>query len=714
MISRRPEFSDDRHDRLADEHAALRRVATMVADAAPAPEVLGAVAAEAGRLVGADVSALGRYERTLRRIDFVGSWSSAGTEVPLIFGLALSGCNVATRVFETGGAARLDDRGSAPPGPGSLASRLGVGFMIGVPIVIERQLWGCMCVGSRQEPLPLSTERRLGAFVELLAGTIGNVQARTDLTRYAREQAALRRVATLVARGTTPDEVFDLTTTELSRVLDIPIVTLVKFEEDGTATVLAAASSKPFPVGTNLTMDGPSVIGLIRETGLPARIETYAGLSGEVAAGLRKAGVQAGYGAPIIVNGKVWGAMAVAEAGERSPADVEARLAEFTELEATAISNAQARQDLTYLAQEQASLRHVATLVARHSSESELFSLVAEEIRGLLGVPLVSLVRYDSRTAVVVGVAATNPYGAIGDRWDLDGPSVLATALDTGLPARLDEFDGQSGSLAALAQTAGFRTTVGAPIVLESRVWGAILAASTSAPLPDRTEIRLADYTELVATAIVNAATRAELVASRARIVAASDEGRRRLERDLHDTIQQRLIALALDIQRVRGAAPSTATETRASLDRLEEELQSVLEEVQELSRGLHPALLSRGGLLLPLRALARRSPIPVELHVATDPRPPEPVEIAAYYTVSEAFTNAIKHSRAARITIEATSSSDALRVVVRDDGAGGATPGRGSGLAGMTDRVHALGGTLDISSVDGEGTTITAVLPLP
>ena len=138
-----------------------------------------------------------------------------------------------------------------------------------------------------------------------------------------------------------------------------------------------------------------------------------------------------------------------------------------------------------------------------------------------------------------------------------------------------------------------------------------------------------------------------------------------------------------------------------------------MLEEVQELSRGLHPALLSRGGLLLPLRALARRSPIPVEVHVVTDPRPPQPVEIAAYYIVCEAFTNAIKHARAARIIIEATSSSDALRVVVRDDGIGGATPGSGTGLAGMTDRVHALGGTLEINSSVSGGTTITAILPL-
>jgi signal transduction histidine kinase len=252
------------------------------------------------------------------------------------------------------------------------------------------------------------------------------------------------------------------------------------------------------------------------------------------------------------------------EAPVGHPTEMEQKLAGFTELVATAISNTQAREDLNYLAGEQASLRRVATLVATQSAGDDLFSAVADEVRGLLDVPFVATIRYDGAMAVVLGLAGDNPRISIGDRWTLDGPSVLATVLQTGKPARMDEFEGLGGGLAALAQEAGFRTVVAAPIIVDNLVWGAIFAVSTSEPLPERSEIRVGEYTELVATAISNAAARAELVASRARIVAASDEGRRRLERDLHDGIQQRLIALNLDVERLRAALHERRKQMRA------------------------------------------------------------------------------------------------------------------------------------------------------
>ncbi len=541
--------------------------------------------------------------------------------------------------------------------------------------------------------------------------------ARDDIERLVEEQAALRRVATIVAGAPDPQAVFELVTREASRLLDLPILTLMRFEPDGTATVIAEASNSPFPVGANFALDGPSVMSSIAETGRSARIDSYEGLPGVVAARLRSADARAGYGVPIVVDGRLWGAMAAVQTAAVPPDDAEERLANFTELIATAISNAQARDDVRRLVAEQASLRRVATLVARGSTREGLFSVVAAEVQKLFDVPDVAIVRFEQREVVVVGAAGGNAFIPLGGRWLLDGPSVCASVLDLGRPARRDEYGGLAGEVAGIAQKAGFQSVAGAPIVVDGRVWGAIVVVSSSGPLPDRSEVRVAEYTELVATAISNETTRAELIASRARIVSASDEARRRVERDLHDGIQQRLIALTLDVQTLRGHVFEEASPQSDGLERLAGDLGFVIEEVREISRGLHPALLARRGLRPPLQALARRSPIPVELHVS-GPRLPEPVEVATYYAVSEALTNAIKHSRASVITIEIESTDTNVRATVLDDGIGGAVVGAGTGLSGLSDRLDALGGTFAVSSRTEGGTRVEITLrsrrPLP
>jgi signal transduction histidine kinase len=530
--------------------------------------------------------------------------------------------------------------------------------------------------------------------------------ARDDVERLVEEQAALRRVATLVAGTPDPQAVFEMVTREASRLLDLPVLTLMRFEPDGTATVMAEASASPFSVGASFALDGPSVMSRIAETGRPARIDSYEGLPGVVAARLRSANARAGYGVPVLVDGRLWGAMAAVQTGPVPPDAAEQRLANFTELIAIAIANAQARDDLRRLAAEQASLRRVATLVARGSTGEGLFGVVAAEVQDLFDVPDVAIVRYEQREVEVVGAAGGNAFIRLGGRWLLDGPSVCAYVLDSGRPARLDEYDGLGGRVAEIAQEAGFRSVAGAPIVVAGRVWGAIVVVSSADPLPDRAELRVADYTELVATAISNATTHAELIASRARIVTASDEARRRVERDLHDGIQQRLIALTLDVQTLRSRAFEEGSQHSEGLKGLEADLEFVIDEVGEISRGLHPALLARRGLRPPLQALARRSPIPVELRV-TGPRLPEPVEVATYYAVSEVLTNAIKHSRASLITIEIESTDTALRATVQDDGIGGAVVGIGTGLSGLIDRLDALGGTVAVISPTEGGTRV-------
>ena len=426
---------------------------------------------------------------------------------------------------------------------------------------------------------------------------------------------------------------------------------------------------------------------------------------------MRAAGALAGYGVPIVVDDNLWGVMAAVHTAGLMRDDAEERLANFTELIGTAISNAQARADLSRLVAEQESLRRVATLVAQGFAGAGFFSVVAAEVQRLFGVPDVAVVRFEQRDVVVVGTAGGNPFIPVDGRWSLDGPSVCAQVLDSGLPARMDEYHGLEGTVAGIARKAGFQSVAGAPIAVDGQVWGAIVVVSSSEALSERSEVSVAAYTELVATAISNETKHAELLASRARIVAASDEGRRRLERDLHDGIQQRLIALALDVQTLRTLDSDSGSPQRHGLERLERDLDAVLEEIRHISQGLHPALLSRRGLRPPLQTLARRSPIPVELQVS-GPRSAEAIEVAAYYVASEALTNAIKHSQASVITIEVLSTDSAVRAVIEDDGVGGAVVGSGTGLTGLIDRIDALGGTVEIGSGAAGGTRIAIELP--
>jgi signal transduction histidine kinase len=257
------------------------------------------------------------------------------------------------------------------------------------------------------------------------------------------------------------------------------------------------------------------------------------------------------------------------------------------------------------------------------------------------------------------------------------------------------------------------RSTVGAPIVVDARVWGAILASSTKAePFPPDTESRLMGFAELVATAISNAVGREQLAASRARIVATADETRRRIERNLHDGLQQRLVTLALELKNVKAAAP-TRQALLSAMTRIEAELGAALDELREISRGIHPAILSKGGLVPALRMLGRRSAVPVEIEILVDARLPEAVEVAAYYIVSEALTNAAKHARASVVRVDVERRNGNVFLSIRDDGAGGADPGRGSGLIGLRDRVEAIGGTLIVESPVGAGTSLLVTLPV-
>ncbi len=373
-----------------------------------------------------------------------------------------------------------------------------------------------------------------------------------------------------------------------------------------------------------------------------------------------------------------------------------------------------AADQVSELAQRQAALRRVATLVARGVSPSAVFTAVADEVANALRVENCVLVRYlgdESCELVAAHDKASLDKIPVGARFPLYGDNVAAMVLRRGTTARMDSHEHAAGPIAAAVRDVGIRSAVGAPIDVDGRLWGAaVIASSGSEPHDPHTEARLADFAELVETAIANAQARDELMASRARIVAAGDEARRRIERDLHDGAQQRLVTLTMQVRSLEADLPADS-DLRYEIAQLAEELAAASEELRQFSHGVHPAVLSNAGLRPAVRGLCRRAVIPVELSVNVERRLPESVEVAAYYVVAEALTNAAKHARASLVTVSVDADDVRLRLSVADDGVGGANP-RGSGLLGLKDRVEALGGRMDIASRDGEGTTLTAEIP--
>ncbi|WP_406340472.1 GAF domain-containing sensor histidine kinase [Streptomyces sp. NBC_00648] len=360
------------------------------------------------------------------------------------------------------------------------------------------------------------------------------------------------------------------------------------------------------------------------------------------------------------------------------------------------------------------SLRRVAMLIARGRPPEAVFAAVAREALRYLGDGSVSMFRYepDGTTTLLAQEGIKLAPGVRVGEHRPSGPSagLTATVLRTGRPARIDDYQDAPGVGPYLLT--GLRSAVAMPVHVQGRLWGTIAVGSAERLLPCDTERRMADLTDLVAIAVANAQGRADLIASRARLVTASDDIRRRIERDLHDGVQQRLVAV---VYRLRAGVEAVCEPdaVRIEIDDVATELMGVLDDLRELSRGIHPAILSRGGLRPALRALARRSPVPAKMDVRIRGRLPEPVEVGAYYVVSEALANAAKHAQAAGVEVSVRTVGDLLYVTVRDDGVGGAEPVRGSGLRGLKDRVEALGGTFTVDSPAGRGTTVSCALPL-
>jgi signal transduction histidine kinase len=366
--------------------------------------------------------------------------------------------------------------------------------------------------------------------------------------------------------------------------------------------------------------------------------------------------------------------------------------------------------------QVEAALRRVATLVARAAPAGELFAAVTAETGQLLRADRTTMSRYEPDGTLNILASWSRAEDAVpaGGRPQLGGNNLPTTVWTTGRPARMDSYTGVSGALAAVVRGLGMRSGVATPIIVQGQLWGVIIASSTEdQPLPPDTEDRLTSFTDLVATAIANAENLAQLTASRARVVATADETRRRIERDLHDGAQQRLVSLGLTLRVAQTEVPAELGALAAELARVADGLASVHEDLREMARGIHPAILAQGGLGPALKTLGRRSAVPVELDVKGGDRLPERVEVAAYYVVAEALTNAAKYANASVVEVQAEETGGVLRLRVRDDGDGGADPARGTGLVGLKDRVEAAGGTITIDSPAGAGTALDVRLPL-
>jgi PAS domain S-box-containing protein len=538
-----------------------------------------------------------------------------------------------------------------------------------------------------------------------------------------KERSALRRVATLVAQGAHPAEVFDAVAEQMRLLFEVESAILVRFDDDGLSTVMAHSLARggPLPTGTRLAIREGGATAELRRTRRLARRDGVAGLpgrSGPLTEIARTLGITGAAKAPIIVEGRVWGYAGIMWSRPPFP-DIETAMVRFTELAGTAIADADSRAQLdlsrTRLAQvaaEQAALRRVAMLIAGGASTTEVFEAVTSEMRQLLRIEGAVLQRFQADgTATIIAIsdpkgiiAADDPLGA---RVSTENSSLVSRVRRAGGPVLAGSYDG-ADQFAPVLGGKGVTGAVGVPVMVEGKPWG-MAAVAWQDPVPDDTGSRLSQFTELLGAAIANADGREQLEASRARVVTAADHAQRRIERNLHDGVQQQLIALILDLRELEVVSPGPNGEVA----RIASRLGVVLEELREIARGLQPPVLRMGGLGPALRALARRSRIPVQLRTRVYGRLPEGAEVAAYHVVAESLANAARYSKASSIQVRARVRADALLLSVRDDGTGGAEPGKGTGLIGLKDRVEAIGGTLTVNSPPGAGTTVSATIPL-
>jgi signal transduction histidine kinase len=651
--------------RITDEQAALRRLATLVAHGAPPGEIFGAVAREVGQILVAGHAAVIRYE-PYATMTTVGTWNNGRIAVPPVGShFLLEEGTVSELVARTDAPGRIDAY-DATVGAGEFLTALrdlGLKCAVGCPITVGGRLWGAVIAASASGPLPEDTEKRMLDVTDLVATAIANADSRAKLARSLAVEIEARAEADLSA--------------DLARILlRAPDV---KTAQPAAAQHLARALKLP---------SAAIQLGAIPDD------------EHQVAFPLHDYGVPVGY--------------LLVPAGLPRPTLRRLRERVVPSMEVLL----QAARERERIAEEQVALRRLAILVAQGASPEEIFAAVARELGHILQVRHTAVVRYEpDATRTVVGVWNTGRVATLplGSRWPLEKGTVGELVARTKAPGRIDDIQTTvgTGPILTTYRDLGINRLVGCPITVDGRLWGAMIAASTSEPLPEDTEKRMLDFTDLVATAIANADSHDKLQASRARVLAAADATRRLIERDLHDGTQQRLVSTMLVLRAVETTLPAELEESRGLLSQATQALDGALEDLRGIARGLHPALLSRRGLAPAIKALARCSPIPVQLNMRADQRLAEHYEVTTYHIVSEALTNAAKHTDASMVHVDLIVENATIRLWIRDDGNGGADPDHGSGLLRITDRVEALGGRLEITSPVGGSTSLLAEIPI-
>jgi PAS domain S-box-containing protein len=673
-----PLFPIDYRDRV-DEQGALRRLATLVAREATPDAVFAAVTEEVGRLLEAQTANTYRFEGESEAAA-VGSWSAAdGTGVTLGRRLRLDGPTAVPLVYRRRETVRIDDYDGIEGSFAAYLREIGIRSTVAAPVFVQDDLWGAITASTTTGVMPAGSERQLADFAELVSQSLANHEARRQLHEE-------RDFATAV--------------------VDLSQTVICVFDRAGRIVRFNHAAERATG-WTAAEVVGRDARDLIVP---PEHLELFDEILERAFEGREPHPMQGWW---LTKDG---GRRAI-EFSNRPLVDPDGNVTYFVSTGLDVTEREQATSEIVRLASEQAALRRVATLVARSPEPDLVFEAVAEEAGRLLGADSAGTIRFEGDTATTVGRWTAGeirafPAGAVVSLRDSDG--LTAVVARTARPARIDDYSTVRGEAARGMHRAGYRSGVGAPIVAGGRTWGMLLVSSTAAePLGPDAERRLSDFAELVAVALESAQARSEVLESRSRIVSAGDAERRRLERNLHDGAQQRLVTLSLQLKLAERKLRDDPDTAATLIGTAGEELQLALEELRELARGLHPAVLSDRGLAPALEALAARAPFPVELAGVPGERLDERLEAAVYYLVSESLTNAAKHAAASAVTVTLRPTDETVEVTVADDGRGGADLAAGTGIRGLADRVESLGGRLDVESPPGAGTTICARLPL-
>lgn len=697
--------SRDELSALVGAQSALQRVTALIAQGVSQDVLFDSVTAEAADLVQGCT--------TLLRVDtpkcctVVGSRGSQASIGTRITDGAMM--NLVAKIRRTRRPARVADH-TINDDTINTSDPRGGRSIVGVPVLVGNEIWGVLGCTTGERQLHLDTERQLEQFAVLVAVALANVAVKGQLRAFAGEQAALRRVADLAAREAPTDEVMRAVAHQTARLSGVEFTSLLRFEEDGSSTIVSLAGAPSgIAVGMSASLAGDGAIPRVWRTGRPARVDDLSRAEGGWAAVVAERGYSSTVAVPIFIRGNLWGVLVVVGADGPFPTDTEDHLVNFAELAGSGISAIQARVELRAVADEQTALRRLAELVARGAPLEQVLAATPQGASALMGGMAAALMRYEGDEDALI-IAVSNSPAPVGLRVPLTADTGTGIVHRTGRAHRTDDF--AETSLADVAVRLGVVAAVTVPVVVEGSVWGTLSISTVGPPIPPGTEARLAQFAELAAAAIAAAQNKNALLASRRRVLVTADETRRRVQRDVHDGAQQRLVHTIINLKLARDALEANDSQVRFLLAEGLRNAERANQELRDLVHGILPAALTLGGLRQGIESLADDLAVPATIRFEA-PRLPSKIETTAYFVVAESLTNIVKHAGARHVNIDVFLAEDALVIDIVDDGSGGAEAADGGGLMGLQDRVQAGDGVLIICSPPGGGTHVRARMPI-